>query len=140
MSESYNRLCYLATPYTLYPYGFDVAARDAAAIAGNLMRRGLNVYSPIVYGHQLSLHGGVDPRDMSIWTPVNRRMMVASDILIVAHMVSWQESRGIADEVEWFAGQRRPIYDLNPNTMTMVQRQDDALARKTGREQGGSSC
>lgn len=116
-------LAYLATPYSKYMDGnLELAFRDAAALAAKLMLAGVKVYSPIAHTHPLAIYGDVDPLDRDIWLPFDEAMMSAADVLIVAHMKGWQASRGIAHEIEFFERAGKPIFDLDPNTLTMSRR------------------
>jgi hypothetical protein len=49
-------------------------------------------------------------------------MMTRCDVLIVAHMTGWQESKGIAHEIDFFERANKSIYDLNPTTLMMHRR------------------
>lgn len=117
-----GNLSYLATPYTKYPDGPEQAFRDAASLAARLLRIGLKVYSPIAHTHPIAVYGNIDPLDLSIWLPFDEAMMIAADVLIVAHMAGWKESRGIAHEIQFFEESHKPIFDLEPKTLLMVRR------------------
>jgi hypothetical protein len=116
-------LAYLATPYTRYVHGLSGAFRDAARLAGRLLRRSaIKVYSPICHTHPIAVHGGVPAHDHDIWLPFDELMMARCDILIVAHMDGWAESKGIAHEVEFFTRAGKPVFDLEPATLMMSRR------------------
>lgn len=135
-------LCYLATPYTRYPGGQDIAFEHAAVLAARLLRHGITVYSPIAHTHPIATLGGIDPMDHAIWLPFDKVMMERCDVLLVAHMEGWQESFGIAEEIKFFEAERKPIFDLDPMRLTFTRRRDhDApLAhRKTARAHAGTS-
>jgi len=118
-----DALCYLATPYSRYFDGdLERAFVDASKLAAKLLLAGVKVYSPIAHTHPLAIHGNLDPLDHSIWLPFDEAMMDAAHILIVAHMDGWQESKGVAHEIEFFEKRGKPIYDLDPVTMTMAKR------------------
>lgn len=122
MSET---LAYLATPYKKYPGGMDIAFIDAARIAARLLVSGVNVYSPITHSHSLSVYGGLAGGDHKFWLPYDELMMARCDALIVAHMEGWQESKGIAHEVEFFKRVGKSIFDLpDVTTCTLVRRLD----------------
>lgn len=118
-----NTLAYLATPYTKYAAGIDAAFRDASALAAELLRAGIAVYSPIAHCHPLAIHGGLDPLDHSVWIPFDAAMMDAAKVLIVAHMDGWRESFGVTHEIGVFARAGKPIYDLDPATLSMKRRE-----------------
>lgn len=115
-------LCYLATPYTKYPRGIHWAFADAAGIAGKLRLAGVDVYCPVVAMHPQAIYGGIDPLDLSIWLPANATMMRLSDVLIVAHMESWETSTGVTFEIEEFRKAGKPIFDCDPETLMLKKR------------------
>ena len=117
-----DKLAYLGSPYTKYKAGLPRAFTDVAELCARLVGRGLHIFSPIVHAHPIAMHGGLDPLDLTIWYPWCRVMMDRSDILIVAHMEGWQESAGLRFEVDHFERAHKPIYDLNPATLTMTKR------------------
>jgi hypothetical protein len=112
-------LAYLATPYSLYPGGLWAAFFAAAQLAGNLLRAGIKVYSPITHSHPIAIHAGLDPLDHDLWLDFDRMMMERCDVLIVAHLEGWEQSKGIALEVEAFTATGKRIYDCNPVTLRM---------------------
>jgi hypothetical protein len=120
-----HMLAYLATPYSQYAAGIEAAFADAARLASRLVGMGITVYSPVVHGHPLSIHGGLEPRDHDLWLALDRPMMVRCDVLIVAQLPGWQESEGIAAEVDAFLHAGKPIYDLDPLAMLLVRRRPD---------------
>lgn len=116
-------LAYLATPYSKYPGSIASAFVDASKLAAKLMVAGVRVYSPIAHTHPLAMYGNLDPLDHRIWLPFDEAMMAKADVLIVAHMASWETSKGIAHEVEYFTRAKKPIFDLDPETLSMKRRQ-----------------
>jgi hypothetical protein len=106
-------LIYLATPYSRYPAGIDAAFRDAAALAARLLTKGVKVYSPIAHTHPLAIYGNIDPLDHAIWLPFDEAMMTASSALLVAQMRTWQASKGIAHEIEFFTREDKPVFYLD---------------------------
>lgn len=131
-------LGYLATPYTKYPAGIEQAWIDACSLTARLMVTGLCCYSPIAHTHPLAIHGRLDPLDHSIWLPFDEVMMARADALIVARMPSWETSKGIAYEVDFFERAGKPIFDLDPLSLTLVRRSPTrgADGRKAGQESG----
>ena len=115
-------LLYLATPYTKWT-DLDAAANEAARINAALVKEGLNVFSPIVLGHQLAVIGGLPPRDPALWPRFCAPYVDACDALIVVHMPGWQESTGITAEIRAFKESRRPIFDLDPQTLAYTRRE-----------------
>jgi hypothetical protein len=114
------RLCYLATPYTKYEGGIDIAFAEAARIAALLLTTGVRVYSPIAHTHPLAISGYLEPLDHSIWLPFDEAMMDAADCLIVAHMKGWDVSYGVKHEIEFFRREQKPVVHINPVTLDIV--------------------
>lgn len=103
---------YLATPYTKYPHGIERAFRDAATVAGNLLKLGYQVYSPIVHCHPLAVFAGLDPLDHKIWLPNNARMLAICQAMIVAKLDGWNESTGVRLEIEEYRREGKRVFDL----------------------------
>lgn len=112
-------LCYLATPYSKYARGPDMAFIDAARLAARLMQAGIDIYSPIAHGHPLSVHGGISKYDYSIWMPANFKMARRMDALIIGMLPGWDRSEGIAEEVHFFKAELKPIFHLDPDRMEL---------------------
>lgn len=103
---------YLATPYTKYPLGIEKAFEHAATIAGNLVKQGYRVYSPIAHTHPLAIFGGIAPLDHKIWLPFDETMMRACDALIAAKMDGWQTSYGVQHEIAVFRAAGKRTFEL----------------------------
>lgn len=111
---------YLATPYSKYPQGIEAAFAEACRICGDLLRRGLIVYSPIAHTHPIAIHANIDPYDHAVWLPFDHVRMAKSDAMLIAKMDSWDISTGIQHEIQYFADNRKPIFYLDPTTMGLV--------------------
>lgn len=116
------RLCYLATPYTKYEGGIDLAFAEAARIAALLLTTGVRVYSPIAHTHPLAIYGNLDPLDHSIWLPFDEAMMEAADCLIVARMKGWDVSYGVQHEIEFFRSDRKPVVFIDPVSLMIIDK------------------
>jgi hypothetical protein len=120
-ADTGSPLYYLATPYTKYQGGNIEAAFVAACkLAADLLAVGHAIYSPIAHTHPISIHSGLDPLDHSIWLPFDEAMMAAADVLLVAQMDGWQDSFGIAHEIEFFTKARKPIVYLDCDALTIT--------------------
>lgn len=115
-----NRLNYIASPYTLYRDGPGIARIHASALCGKLMRERIKFFCPIMHGHPMSEFGGADPFDHSLWLPFNQPLLEACDVLVVAQLPGWRESRGVRHEIDWFANAVRPIVYLSPETLAVA--------------------
>lgn len=103
---------YLATPYSKYPDGLTAAWEAASACAGWLISEGARVYSPIAHLHPASIFSGLDPLDHSIWLPADEPFMRTSGALVVAMMPTWDQSKGIAHEIDLFERLGKPVMYL----------------------------
>ena len=113
------KLVYLATPYTKYYIGQENAANDAAKIAAKLLASGVAIYSPIVYTHQLAIHGNLNPLDHSLWLPFDQPFLDVCNCLCVLKLKGWQESFGIDFEIKDFTAKEKMIVYLDPETMQL---------------------
>lgn len=113
-------MIYLATPYSKYHRGQDEAFIAAANIAGRLIARGLDVFSPIVHGHPLSEYGGLDRLDHQMWMRINQPYLEWCDELYVATMQGWQASAGVEAEIKYFADNGLPISNVDPATLRIT--------------------
>ncbi len=114
-------LVYLATPYAKFPGGPHAAFVQACMLTAQLIKKGINAYSPIAHAHPVALHGNLDPHDYSLWLPYDL-MLFKSNSLFVAEMTGWEDSKGIKHEVEYFFKTGKPIYGLNPDTLIIIPR------------------
>ena len=104
---------YLASPYSKYPEGLEKAFEHVAAAAGEMIRRGIRVYSPIAHTHPIAIHSGQDPLDHGTWIPADVPFMHAASGLAVLKMPSWEISYGIEVEIEEFRESGKPIRFLD---------------------------
>ena len=113
-------LVYLATPYTKYPMGHEIAFRHAAKLAAKLVAEKINVYSPIAHTHPIAIHGGLDNTDYHSWISFDKAMMNKADTIVVGMMPSWEQSYGISYEVGYFRAQQKPVFYLDPDTLELT--------------------
>lgn len=106
---------YVATPYTLFDGGIELAFEAACRVTAALIRLGVPVFSPIAHSHPIAVHGGIDPRDHNIWLPADAPLMAAAHGLIVAALPRWQESRGVAHEIAAFEAAGKPVVLFYPD-------------------------
>ena len=117
-----DRLYYLSTPYSLYPGGPHFAFVAAAKLAARLLETGMTFFCPIAHSHPIAMYGQINYTDHELWIPFDEAMMSRSDALLVANMVTWKESKGIAMEVAFFEKVGKPVYDLDPETLAVTLR------------------
>lgn len=136
-----HTLAYLATPYTNYEDGIEMAFREASRLAAELLSSGVLTYSPIAHCHPMAMHGNLDATDRDFWLRYQENMMARCDTLVVAKMKGWGESLGIAHEIKFFIERRKSIWMLDPVSMTMskmVHRGADLISTKTDSERAGA--
>lgn len=108
---------YVATPYSKHPRGTESAYREACEATALLIRAGITVFSPIAHSHAIAIYGGIDPLDHELWMRVDRPMVDAACGCIVVEMDGWQDSRGVAVEIELFSTAGRPIIHMTPGVV-----------------------
>lgn len=114
-------LVYLATPYSKWENGLEDAFIEAAKLTGRLLRCGVRAYSPIAHTHPIAVYGKLDALDHSIWLPFDEAIMERANVLLVAKMKGWDESRGIKHEIEFFEAAGKPVYYLDVETFEVRQ-------------------
>lgn len=103
---------YLATPFTRYPHGHAAAAYDAARIAAKLIDEGFSVFSPIVHSFHIARVGGLDQVDEELWVEMDAPFVAAASALIVGCLTGWDESVGVAHEIDAFQKAGKPVVFL----------------------------
>jgi hypothetical protein len=112
---------YVASPYTKYPGGIDIAHVDICRITAELIKRGVPVYSPIVHTHPIARFGDIDPLSHEIWLAADAPLMDSAFALIVVKMTGWGVSYGVSEEMKRFAAAGKPIWFLDPETMLVSE-------------------
>jgi len=93
---------------------------EACRIAAKMVQAEIRVYSPIAHTHPIAVHGGINKTDHSIWLPFDFALMRKADALCVAKMDGWDSSFGIAEEIQVFKSDQKPIFYLDPETMEIA--------------------
>ena len=129
MMEALQRagLVYLAQPYSKYPAcqrrgisGIRAAFEDGANLTARMLRAGVRAYNPISHTHPIAILGGINPLDHLFWLEYDEVMMERCDALCVAMMATWEHSIGIGYEIDVFKKAEKPIFYLDPTTMTVT--------------------
>ena len=108
-----RKLFYLASPYSKYPGGPERAHEVVCRIAGQLVKEGVAVFCPIAHTHPIATFGHIDLYSHDIWLPVDEPLMRACDAMLIVEMAGWQESYGIAKEIEFFVEAEKPVWRLS---------------------------
>lgn len=97
MSDEQNKMVYLAIPYTgMEAFAFEVANK----VAGELMKRGYVVFSPISHSHTIAEMCEM-PTDWGFWECQDRRFIERCDEVIVICLDGWDRSRGVTAEIDF---------------------------------------
>ena len=104
-----HSLLYLACPYSNHPAGVEVAFDRVTKEAARLCKAGIPVFSPLTQGHTLFTTGGL-VWDAKEWLSFDLLFAECCFGLIVLMEPSWQESRGVQIEMEWFLDKGRPVF------------------------------
>ncbi len=105
---------YLASPYTKYPEGEHAAFVAVAKQAALLLEAGVFAVSAITHSHPIyrakpSLGGAWET-----WAELDRRMIHSSIGMIVCMLDTWEESKGIAAEIEFAQSISKPVVYMTP--------------------------
>lgn len=92
-------LYYMATPYSRYGQGREQAYIDACRSAAVLIKRGLNVFSPVAHSHPIAEIGGIDPLCAVTWLGLDLAILDECAGLLVVMMPGWAESHGVTMEI-----------------------------------------
>lgn len=115
-------LIYLASPYSKYPHGRLSAWSAAARITAVMLEHDFVVFSPIAYSHQFEqmLLPREPDEEHEFWMTIDRQVMARCHALVVARLEGWEDSRGVAEEIETFRAAGKPIYLIDPHTFNIV--------------------
>lgn len=111
------KLVYLASPYTHNELRVRIARFDAAALASaEIIKAGLNVFSPIVHSHPLTQHGLNG--DWQTWVEIDHDWIRRCDEVWVLELRGWERSVGVRAEIEFAESIGRTVRRLNADDRT----------------------
>ena len=109
-------LIYLASPYSHpEPEVREFRFKEACRVAGNMMRRGKKVFSPIAHSHSIEQcfeAGGMEGH--RFWLDQDFAVLRHCHELHVLRLDGWEASKGIAAEVEFAAHIGIPVFYVDP--------------------------
>ena len=94
------RKIYLATPYSGTTEQQNERFEKACDIAGQLIRKGAHVFSPIAHSHTIAIRSKL-PIDHAFWIDFNRSWLEWADEIYVAKIPGWRDSKGVKWEIDW---------------------------------------
>lgn len=112
-------LHYLGSPYSKFPRGTWAACKVVSPIAGRLIENGVPIFCPIAHSHPIAIYGSLDPLSHDLWLPVDAHLMRVCGAMLIAKMTGWDQSFEISEEVKVFRAADKPIYTLDPVTLSV---------------------
>lgn len=93
-------MIYLATPYSDPDKNVqEKRFEQACKVAGELMRRGVNVFSPIAHTHPIAQHCEL-PTGWEFWEQYDRQHIGLCSEVLVVKMAGWEQSKGVQAEIK----------------------------------------
>lgn len=97
-----SHMVYLASPYS-HPDP-DVRQQrfvEVCRVAARLMtEERVAVFSPVAHGHPVAEHGGLDAMAHAFWMSQCLPFIHAADEVVVLKLDGWQDSAGVASEIQ----------------------------------------
>lgn len=107
--NTYSELIYLASPYSKYPGGRQSAYEFACMKAGELMAKGHKIFCPIAHSHSIEQEAFSTPKDGDWWLAQDFAVLRECKELWVYQMPGWEDSYGVAKEIEFAKWEGIPI-------------------------------
>lgn len=93
-------MIYLASPYSGTRDEESIRYFQAMKATARLLKSGIIVYSPIVHCHNMAIMYKL-PKDFKFWQWYNEAMIEVAEGLCVLKLKGWEESKGVAHEIEY---------------------------------------
>ncbi len=107
-------IVYLASPYShVNPLIRESRFRQACAAAAKLMLDGEVVFAPIAHSHPIDTHFAA-PGDFDFWMEQDLPILRKCDALKVLRLTGWEQSRGVAREIQEARAIGLPIEFIDP--------------------------
>jgi hypothetical protein len=103
------RYWYLATVYSSYPHGHDAACTDAAKMAALCFSNHIPVFCPITHSHPMVPFLDPSIYNHEFWMQMDYMFLDNALGLIVTKMDNWENSKGIALEIEYTKKLGKPV-------------------------------
>lgn len=103
-------LIYIACPYSLYS-DKEIPFNAVTYTAAELLLAGNIIYSPITHTHPMATSRGL-PEHFDFYQELDEFYLNRSDILAILTIEHWEDSRGIAHEMQLAQGLNKPIIYL----------------------------
>ena len=107
--ERIDGYVYLASAYSDPVYTMQILRYEIAKRAQSLLHdSGFVTYSPIVHWHPVAETYNLE-KDSFTWSYHNLTMLHGADEVWVLMFPGWQDSKGIAMELEWAKNKEKPV-------------------------------
>ena len=104
-------MIYLAIPYTGTKEQMQERYTKAVKACAELMKHGLNVFSPIVHSHPIAQQLNNDT-DCVFWLRKDQWFLKRCDVIAVLALEGYEKSKGVEHEVSFFLEHGKPVYYL----------------------------
>ena len=102
-------MVYLASPYSSpVPAVREARFRLVCRKAAELMRAGHKIFSPIAHTHPIAVAGEL-PLGFDFWSEYDREFLEFCDEVWVLCLDGWEESKGVAAEIDIATKLGKPI-------------------------------
>ena len=119
-----EQVYYFASPYTSdCAYIREQRYLDVIKVATDLIRLDFTLIEPIAMSHQHAQRFGL-PGTYAFWQKRDRKFIDLCDAVMVCLLDGWDQSIGVADEIEYAKSQGKPVYYLNPVELCLVSEEE----------------
>ena len=114
-------MIYLASPYSSpIPEAHQLRFEKARAACVHFMAQGVNVFSPIVYAHEMASAFALRT-DANFWFKFNSDMIRASEAMFVLCLPGWESSKGVTIEIKQARAVLMPLHFFNEKLEQVVE-------------------
>ena len=125
-----DRLIYLASPYSSPDEGVcEERFIKACHAAGELMREGIFVYSPIAHTHPIAKFTEGLPTGWDFWEKYDEAMISRCAEVWVLTLPGWSESVGVRAEIEIARRLRIPVRFVESAAAAIAAEREEAEVR-----------
>lgn len=108
-NDIHKPLIYLACPYSSDdPDTMVKRFRMVSKVAGQFIRTGNLIYSPISHSHPMAIETHM-PTGYDTWRALDEFYLLRSDIFMILTVPGWRESKGMVQEIDFATDNNKPI-------------------------------
>jgi len=114
-------MIYLASPYSSPIAGaHELRFEKARAAVIHFLAQGVNVFSPIVYCHEMAARSALRT-DAAFWFKFNSDMLRSSEAMFVLCLPGWETSKGVQTEIKQARAILMPLHFFNEKHEQVVE-------------------